>query len=134
MHTVSLRQGVYCTIRQEGARRAAFRDSFCAALRQTTSSLRRCQATFSSRYWKPDPSKTNTPSCSHNSSRSSGGKRLRRAPRLGGAYGGRACVCASRSLYSFPNHQRPLGAAADTKGGKRLEDSTSRLRVESGWK
>lgn len=43
----------------------------------------------------------------------------------------KTCLYASRSLYSFSNHQRQLCAVADKKEVKLLKNWTSRLGVES---
>lgn len=115
-----------------------FLDSFCPALWQTTMSQHMCQATFSSRHSKADPSKTNFPSCCQHSSKYSNGVLLCRGPCL------RECTTAwqsvrlcgrikhaSASLYSFPNHQRQLCALADKKEVKLLKNWTCRLGVES---
>lgn len=115
-----------------------FLDFFCPVSWKTTLSLHRCQATFSSCHSNPDPSKTNFPSCCHGSSKYGNGVPLCRGPRL------RECTTAwqsvwlcgrikhgSRSLYSFPKHQRQLCAVADKKEVKLLKNWTSRLGAES---
>ncbi len=115
-----------------------FVDSFCPVPWQTTLSLHRCQATFSSCHSKPDLSKMNFPSCCQGSSKDGNGVLLCRGLRLREwtTVWQSVWVCgrikhASHSLYSLPNHQRQLCALADKKEVKLLKKRTSRLGVES---
>lgn len=127
-------QSVYAWSTDKESTQQDILDPFCPVPWQTTLSLQRCQATFSSCHSKPDPSKTNFPSCCHGSSKYGNGVLLCWGPRLRvhttawqsvGLCG--RIKHASRSLYSFLNHQRQLCTVADKKEVKLMESE------QVGW-
>lgn len=125
------------------ARSRIILDPFCPVHWQTTLSLHRCQATFSSCHSYSDPSKTNFPKLLPQQLKvwqrstavqksPSQGEYNHMAKRVT-VWEDKTCLCASRSLslYSFPNHQRQICTVADKKEVKLLKNWTGRLGVES---